>query len=171
MQVKPETDEFDAVVREHFDAMHAFAWRIAGNRHDAEDIAQQTFFQAFRAWKKFEGRAQVRTWLFRIAIRVAGRVLAERERRPSSLEEHTGKECDPLDVLQRDEEAFSLQRALADLAPIHRLVLTLFTLDGLSHREIAEILECPEGTVWSRLHHAKAALQRRWNAQQEEVER
>ena len=153
--------DFDAVVAQHWSAVHALAVRLAAQPADAEDIVQQTFFQAFRGWARFEGRAGVRTWLIRIATRVAARVLEERERRPRPLADTAGSEVEPPERLQGAEDARAVRRALLELAPIHRLVLVLFTIEGLEQREIAEILECPVGTVWSRLNHARAALQRR----------
>ena len=161
-------ENFDAVVAEHWSAVHAFAARLSAQPADADDIVQQTFFQAFRGRARFEGRAGVRTWLFRIAIRVAGRVLAERERRPRALVDPAGSADEPLARLQDAEEARAVRAALLELAPIHRLVLTLFTIEGLKQREIAAILECPEGTVWSRLNHARAALQKRLQRHEDE---
>lgn len=160
--------DFDALVAEHWGAVHALARRLTGHRSDADDATQQTFFQAFRAWRSFAGRASERTWLYRIALRVVARQQAERARRPDALAEHAAEAEEPLARLARDEEAELVRRALLELAPIHRLVLTLFTLEGLKQREIAELLECPEGTVWSRLSHARAALLQRIEAHREE---
>lgn len=163
--------DFDALVAEHWSAVHALARRLTRHGADAEDATQQTFFQAFRAWASFDGRAAARTWLYRIAIRVVARQQTERERRPGALAEHAAEAEEPLEQLERDEEAELVRRALLGLTPIHRLVLTLFTLEGLKAREIAELLECPEGTVWSRLDHARAALQERIEARRKERSR
>jgi len=163
--------DFDALVAEHWSAVHALARRLTRHAADADDATQQTFFQAFRAWPSFEGRAGGRTWLYRIALRVVARQQTERARRPDALGEYAAEADEPLERLERDEEAELVRRALLELTPIHRLVLTLFTHEGLKQREIAELLECPEGTVWSRLAHARAALQERIEARLEERSR
>jgi len=151
------------MVAEHAPTVRAFARRLARGSHDAEDIAQQAFFQAFAAWERFEGRSSVRTWLLRITVRVAARVLAASERTAGPLDDvpvPRAREAGPPAALAGSERAAAVQRAVESLAPRHRLVLGLFTVEGLSHAEIATVLECPLGTVWSRLHHAKRALAR-----------
>ncbi len=164
---------FEAVVDEHWSSVHRFALHLSGAAHDADDIAQQTFFQAYRAWPGFRGDAHVRTWLFRIAIRVAGRVLRQRERAPGPLGDvdAAARDPSPPSVLAADEEATRVRAALARLRPIHRLVLTLFLVEDVAHREIAELLECAEGTVWSRLHSAKAALRTELSRTPEDIQR
>ena len=152
---------FAEVVESHWEAVCHFAYRLCGTRHDAEDIAQQTFYQAFRAYGKFAGRASVRTWLIRIAIHVSTRVLRRRDRAPGPLPDEVVSSTSSRDPLEREEARATLERALEQIRPIHRLVLTLFCVDGLSHREIADLLGCPEGTVWSRLHNARIALSAR----------
>jgi RNA polymerase sigma-70 factor (ECF subfamily) len=156
--------ELQALVDEHWPTVLAFARRVARRPHDAEDIAQQTFFQAFGAWERFEHRSSVRTWLLRIAVRVAMRVLRGREPSHDRLETGEGPEArdgaEPVGALVEAERSAVVRRAIENLARGHRLVLTLFALEGLAHAEIAEVMECPQGTVWSRLHHAKRALAR-----------
>lgn len=168
------SEERERLVGEHWATVYAFARRLLGSPHDAEDVAQQTFFQAFAALERFEGRSAVRTWLLRIAVRVAARVLAGRERAPGALDGNApaaSADDAPDAPLIDGERAEAVRRAVESLAPAHRLVLTLFTVEGLSHAEIAAVLECPEGTVWSRLFHAKRALARRLDPQLLEEER
>lgn len=158
--VTDKKSTFDDVVREHWEPLFRFALRLVGDPHDAEDIAQQTFFQAYRAWVGFRGDAAVRTWLFKIAIRVSARVLKARDRSADALSHDVAHTDDPGGPLEVRERATLVRHAMDALRPIHRLVLTLFLVEGLSHREVAELLGCPEGTVWSRLHNAKKALER-----------
>ena len=94
---------FDDAVREHWEPVFRLALRLVGNPHDAEDVAQQTYFQAYRAWAGFRGDAAVRTWLFRIAIHVSGRVLRARERSPDSLSVDVLHTADPGGALERRE--------------------------------------------------------------------
>ncbi len=155
-------EEFDALVAENGKRLSAFAFRLAGNREDAEEIVQSTFLNALRAWKSFEGRSSGTTWLLRIAVRVSQRILERRSREPRAVVEDHEPGHAPGDPLEAREEAEAVRRTLLELQPIHRLVLTLFAVEGLSHKEIAAVLECPEGTVWSRLHQAKRAFGERF---------
>ena len=128
---------------------------LTGSPGDAEDAAQEVFLAVFRDLPKFRGESRLSTWIYRIAVRTAFRVKAKRPRTvPLDLESAT-ETPDP--ALQR-ERSRHLARALANLSAEHRTVLALFALDGLSHREIAETLGIPEGTVWSRLHLARKKL-------------
>jgi len=79
--VPPRREDFDSAVAAHWDEVYRLAYRLTGDRHDAEDAAQETFYLAYRGWERFEGRAAVRTWLFRIAIRVCGQLLERRQDR------------------------------------------------------------------------------------------
>lgn len=152
---------FEPVVDAHWASILKLAYRMTGDANEAEEIAQQTFFLAYRAWSRFEQRSSVATWLFRIAANQCKRHLLERQRQNSIPLE----QAPPLDT--RDQDPFEsreaqerLDRALQAIRPGHRLVLTLFCLDELDHASIAEVLGCPIGTVWSRLFHARAALAR-----------
>ena len=127
---------------------------------EAEEAAQQTFFKAYKAWDSFEGRSSVRTWLYRIAINVCRRNLTTRKRfqaeRFESHSEPTHPATDPREERMKEK----VSQALKQLAPPHRLILTLFCIDGMKHQEIARIFDVPEGTVWSRLHKAKQELRK-----------
>ena len=155
-----EQRPFEGVVRDHWDAIYRVALRLVGTAHDAEDIAQETFLQAYRAWHSFRGDGAVRTWLVRIAVNLAGRTLRARAAGTDALPEDVATHCDPAQPIEQRERATRIRDALARLRPLHRLTLTLFLVDGLSHRELAHLMECPEGTVWSRLHNAKKALEK-----------
>jgi RNA polymerase sigma-70 factor (ECF subfamily) len=149
--------EFEAVIRACWPRIYQLARRMTGRDAEAEDVAQQTFFLAFQAWSRFEGKSKPDTWLFRIAVNVCRRHLMDRHRRRAAV---PAPESDarPDDAVLARERREAVSRAMELLAPDQRLVLTLFCVDGLSHSQIAEILECPEGTVWSRLYHAKKSL-------------
>lgn len=128
---------------------------LTGNASDAEDAAQEVFLVVFRDLPRFRGESRLSTWIYRIAVRVAFRVKAKHPRTVPLDREPPVETPDP--ALQRERSgqvALALERLSAD----HRTVLALFSLDGLSHREIAETLGIPEGTVWSRLHLARKRL-------------
>ncbi len=147
---------FDEVFAETHGRVLGLCLHLTGNRADAEDAAQETYLAVHRALRRFRGDCRVSTWVYRIAIRAALRVKARRgrERMPwSRIRRH-----EPRDPALDRERSRQIRRALSRLSFEHRTVLALFSLDGLSHREIAETLGIPEGTVWSRLHLARKKL-------------
>jgi RNA polymerase sigma-70 factor (ECF subfamily) len=131
--------------------------RLSGNAHDAFDLSQETFVRAFQGLKAFDGRSAIGTWLHRIATNEALRLLRRRKTERRHLREHTTQATDTVawepNSMQRE-----VQEALSSLAVPHRAVLLLKYQEGLSYEEIAAILECPPGTVASRLNRARAEL-------------
>ncbi len=128
---------------------------LTGNQSDAEDATQETFLAILGGLAGFRGECRISTWVYRIAIRSALRVRARRPREETLAFEPVGDARDPALESERSRQ---VRRALSRLTADHRTVLALFSLDGLSHREIAETLGIPEGTVWSRLHLARKKL-------------
>jgi len=132
---------------------------LTGHAADAEDALQETLLAICRNLPHFRGEARLSTWAYRIAIRAALEVKSRRTRRAEVSEELLKGHVAP--GVPADEQASLRQRAsrlaaAADqLNPEQRAVLSLFAIDGLSHKEIAEVLGVPEGTVWSRLHLAR----------------
>jgi RNA polymerase sigma-70 factor (ECF subfamily) len=134
----------------------ALCLHLTGTRADAEDATQEVFLVVFKGLSRFRGESRLSTWIYRIAVRVAFRVKAKHPRGTTPLDLVPPVDT-PDPALQRERSrqiALALERLSAD----HRTVLALFSLDGLSHREIAETLGIPEGTVWSRLHLARKKL-------------
>jgi RNA polymerase sigma-70 factor (ECF subfamily) len=151
--------EREAAFNEVFEAFRgkvlSLSIHLTGNATDAEDAAQEVFLVVFRDLPRFRGESRLSTWIYRITVRVAFRVKAKHPRTAPLDLEPAVETPDP--ALQRERSrqiALALERLSAD----HRTVLALFSLDGLSHREIAETLGIPEGTVWSRLHLARKKL-------------
>lgn len=129
---------------------------LTGRRADAEDVLQDVFLAVHRALPHFRGESRLSTWIYRIAIRAALEHRARR--RPSEpLDPELPGPSQEDDLVARDR-ARRLLQAMAALSAEHRTVLSLFAVEGLSHREIAEILGVPEGTVWSRLNLARKRL-------------
>jgi RNA polymerase sigma-70 factor (ECF subfamily) len=139
-----------------------------------EDIAQETFIRAYRALHQFRGDAQFYTWLYRIAVNTAKKTLLEMKRDPTVSEaalrtlqddEETslpGLELisaeTPETVLAAKDIANAVNAALDALPEDLRQALTLRELDGLSYEEIAEVMDCPIGTVRSRIFRAREAI-------------
>lgn len=141
---------FEEVYAECQRPVHALCVNLLGNGADAQDAFQDTFLAVAQALPGFRGESSVKTWVHRIAIRTALKLRARR--RPS--EELVDRPAPSRDPAQADAVA----RAMAVLSFEHRVVLALFAIAGLTHAEIADTLAIPEGTVWSRLHHAKRKL-------------
>jgi RNA polymerase sigma-70 factor (ECF subfamily) len=139
-----------------------------------EDIAQETFIRAFRALSQFRGEAQFYTWLYRIAVNTAKKALVDLKRNPvvseSSLrggdedEETSGVDNElttsetPETVLAAKEIAAAVNSAMEALPDELRQAVTLREIEGLSYEEIAEVMNCPIGTVRSRIFRAREAI-------------
>jgi RNA polymerase sigma-70 factor, ECF subfamily len=153
----------EAACREIYEALRPRVFRVClqlcGERTLAEDAMQNAFLAAFRGLRTFRGDAQVSTWIYRVAIREA---LALRARRPPPGEiatETLPSDAVPIDAQVADrQQARAVQAAFRTLSAEHQAVLSLFAVEGLKHRQIAEVLGIPEGTVWYRLHEARKAL-------------
>jgi RNA polymerase sigma-70 factor, ECF subfamily len=149
---------FEELIREHQRMIYSLCYRMTGSLADAEDLAQETFIQAYRHQVTFRGEARVSSWLYRIAVnqclnwrkRVTRREQLHRawsqEARVAS-EEHPGR-------------AQQIQDALMMLNPEQRAAIVLTTYDGLNHAEAAKVLGCAEATVSWRLFAARRTLKR-----------
>jgi len=136
------------------------------NREDALDVAQEVFFRAYRKIKNFQGGSSFYTWLYRIAVNLVIDSQRRQKRTPLDFrdpmdglfEEQNEVAKDPFSDVQARELRETLIAAISDLTPEHKAVIILRTIEGLSYRDIGEILGCSEGTVMSRLHYARKKL-------------
>ena len=143
-----------------------------------EDIAQETFIRAFRALHQFRGEAQFYTWLYRIAVNTAKKALVDMKRDPTVSEaalRGSGDDDDetyrpgnepisdetPDSVLAANEIAAAVNAAMEALPAELRQAVTLREIEGLSYEEIAEVMNCPIGTVRSRIFRAREAISAR----------
>jgi len=136
----------------------ALCYRMMGHRHDAEDVAQETFLRALRGVVGFDPGRPLRPWLLGIAANRCRTALGKRVRRPGLTE--SAEDCvdrrPPLS--DPDDLAFELERALDRLRPEYRTVFTLFHEQNLAYEEIARALDRPVGTVKTWLHRARGEL-------------
>lgn len=138
---------------------------------DVEDVAQEVFVTVHRKLPEFEGRSKLRTWLYAICVRVASDhrrrayVVRERvtEQPPIDTGERTGAEPD----LHVESRAF-VESLLETLDDDKRAVLVLYEIEGLSMREVADVVGCPLQTAYSRLHAARELLRVAWQAAEKE---
>ncbi len=146
------TDAFESAVRPHYAPLIRRLVFVLGNEDDAEDVAQDAYLKAYRSWDRFDG-ADLRAWLYTIALRLAFNQLRGRRRWLAALGriEHRPWH-DPSDP--------DLWAALGSLDPRTRTALLLNVIDGYTHAEISRILAVPEGTVASWLSRGRAALRR-----------
>lgn len=142
-----------------------------------EDIAQETFIRAYRALHQFRGEAQFYTWLYRIAVNTAKKALLDMKRdptvsesafRPTEDEDETYRPRNepisdetPESVLAAKEIAAAVDAAMAALPAELRQAVTLREIDGMSYEEISELMNCPIGTVRSRIFRAREAISAR----------
>jgi RNA polymerase sigma-70 factor (ECF subfamily) len=163
---------YDELVQRYQERIYATVYHMTSNHEDANDLAQESFIKAFQALKSFKGGSSFYTWLYRIAVNKTINFLKQRKNRIHlSLNDlDFNAEHDPdlvafvSDKTPRREANLSelqekLNTALMKLSEPHRLVVVLHDVQGLSHEEIAKIMECNIGTVRSRLFYARQQLQ------------
>ena len=168
-------EAFGRLVRRHQRRVYAAALHILQNHSDADDATQEAFVRAYKGLSTFDGRSDFFSWLYRITVNTAlnalrggkrGAALAQRGGteaahvggRPESL----GQEIhDPAQQVQRSAEVNRVMEAIAELSPSLRVTIVLATIEELPHKQIAEILEIPEGTVAWRVNEARRLLRLR----------
>jgi RNA polymerase sigma-70 factor (ECF subfamily) len=131
--------------------------RMLGRRHDAEDVAQEVFLRAFRNLHRWDQVRPLRPWLLTIAANRCRTHLEERGRRPVPTDLQADRLAERRPIGKRDD-AEEIQQALATLRPEYQQCFVLFYQQELSVEEVAEVLECPEGTVKTWLHRARKEL-------------
>ncbi len=148
----------------------AAALRVLHNPDDAEDAVQETFLKIWRALPSFEGRSSFPTWVHRIVTNTSLDLLRKTAARPETVERVERQDDLPVAAVEpvcietpesalRNREIERMVRlAVAGLPPAHRQTVILREFEDCSYQEIAEITECPIGTVMSRLHHARNKL-------------
>jgi RNA polymerase sigma-70 factor, ECF subfamily len=155
----------DALLRRHYDRLHAVCRRITGHDADALDATQEALLALARSIRTFDGRAAFTTWSYRIAVNAALDELRRRNRRPVvALPDHDGAlaaTADPLDDPERVSERLVLDEAIRSLPLEFRAAVVLRDLCALDYAEIAAILDIPPGTVRSRIARGRGQLARR----------
>lgn len=162
---------FDLLVIKYQQRIVNLVNRFVHNHSDALDVTQEAFLKAYRALPRFRGDSAFYTWMYRIAVNTAKNHLAVQSRRPSSSSEHDISEMEqiqadpalrdestPEHLILRDEIQDTVIKAIEKLPDDLKTAITLRELEGMSYEEIAEVMECPIGTVRSRIFRAREAV-------------
>lgn len=167
---KGDKRAFDLLVAKYQHKVLSVIGRFVHDQDEAMDVAQEAFIKAYRALKNFRGESAFYTWIYRIAVNTAKNHLVSRGRRPpgSDVEIEDAEYYDggsalhetssPENNLLRDELEKVIYDAIAALPDDLKTAVTLREFDGLSYEEIAEVMDCPVGTVRSRIFRGREAI-------------
>ncbi|MBX3157248.1 MAG: sigma-70 family RNA polymerase sigma factor [Deltaproteobacteria bacterium] len=167
-----DREAFGRLVRRHQRRVYAAALHILGSHSDADDVTQESFVRAYRGLASFDGRADFFTWLYRITVNTALNALRSDKRgnalhnRGHAEASHVGGRPEalgqsaqnPAQKVHQSAEVTRVLEAVATLSAPLRVTLVLATVEELPHRQIAEILDIPEGTVAWRVNEARRLL-------------
>lgn len=164
---------FDVLVRKYQHKIIKLVSRYVRDPSETQDVAQEAFIKAYRALGKFRGESAFYTWLYRIAINTAKNYLVSQGRRPPDTDidaedavQYEGAAAlktthSPERMVLKDEIETTIYRAIEDLPEDLRTAITLRELEGLSYEEIAQAMDCPIGTVRSRIFRAREAIDKK----------
>ncbi len=171
---KGDREAFGALVEEYQARIVNIAFGMLSDRDDAMDAAQETFIRIYRAIGGFNEKSSLSTWIYSICKNVCSDALRKRQRtiRGASIEasaadedskviEPADADADPEQRYIKNERQRLVKKALSELKPEYREMITLYDLNGLSYEEIAEVLDIPIGTVKSRLSRARDGLKKK----------
>lgn len=170
-----DREAFGRLVKRHQRRVYAAALHILGNHSDADDATQEAFVRAYRGLSTFDGRADFFTWLYRITVNTALNALRS-DKRGAALHQKGNTEAahvggrpealgqvasSPAQQVQQTGEVSRVLHAVASLSASLRVTLVLATIEELPHKQIAEILDIPEGTVAWRVNEARRLLKQK----------
>ena len=171
---KGDKTAFDLLVRKYQHKVVKLVTRYLRDPSEAEDVAQEAFIKAYRAIPQFRGDSAFYTWLYRIAINTAKNAIVSRDRNPvefdldmqnveesSSMQLRLADSETPESLLQTEEIRETVNRAIEALPEDLRTAIVLRELEGLSYEDIAQAMDCPVGTVRSRIFRAREAIDKR----------
>lgn len=165
--------EFERQALAHIDALYGAAYRLTRNPRDAEDLVQDSLLRAYRFWDSFQQDSNCKAWLLRIVTNTFINEYQRKKRSREVLDAATAEQSatdgvlvqasandkqSPEKVLLQNSVSDDVQRALDSLPDDFRTAVILCDMQGLSYKEIAEIMECPVGTVMSRLFRGRKLL-------------
>jgi len=165
-------EAYDELVRLYQERIYSTVYHMTANHEDANDLAQDTFIKAYQALASFKEESSFFTWVYRIAVNKTINFLKQRKNKAqlslNDLDFNAEHDAQLVALIsdrtpRRDVALAELQEklntAMLKLSEVHRLVVTLHDVQGLSHEEIGKIMDCNTGTVRSRLFYARQQLQ------------
>ena len=169
-----DRERYEQWVERHGEELYRFAYRLCGQKEQAEDLVQETFYHAWQSMGSLREEHRARAWLFRILRHRYSHQVRTASRRPrantpleSAPERSDPAPQPPVEVMAREE---SLQLALDGLEDRYRVPLLMVFMEGLTCREAAEQLEIPLGTVLSRIHRGRRVMRQVLEKQEAEAE-
>mgnify|MGYP002409403105 FL=1 len=160
-----DTDAFEELISPYMQKAYEIAYRMCGNHADAEDIAQEAMIKAYKSVAKFDGRSAFSTWLYRIISNTVIDMARSRSRRSAVPLDIIGDRCDldpngnPAECAETNLLQNDIQNALLKLPSEQRAILIMRDIQDRSYQEIAQLLGISLGTVKSRIHRGRTALQ------------
>ncbi|MFM2198509.1 MAG: hypothetical protein RLZZ505_1941 [Verrucomicrobiota bacterium] len=167
-----DTRAFDALILKYGDKLFGLVYSMTSHKEDTHDLLQEIFAKAYQSLPSFRGKSTFYTWIYQIATNRTLNFLKKRKNRAatslddmeSSVQQDpalidTTHDSNPERRTNINELQKRLNEAMMGLSEAHRMVVTLFDIQGMSHGEIAKVLETSEGTIRSRLHYAHLQLQ------------
>jgi RNA polymerase sigma-70 factor (ECF subfamily) len=170
---KGDRAAFDLLFTRYQHKIFGLVSRFIRDPEEIEDVVQEAFIKAYRALPRFRGDSAFYTWLYRIAINTAKNHLVARSRRPPDVDvdaedaefmdggDSLRESENPENALARDQLEAAIDDAIRNLPDDLRSAVTLREFDGLSYEQIAEVMDCPVGTVRSRIFRAREAIDQR----------
>lgn len=165
--VEGDVEAFNELVNRHHTKIYGLAYRMLGNSDDAQDATQETFLEAYKSIKTFRFQSQFGTWLYRVGLNTCNQIIRKAKSRNRMMDAYTEEKSVrgmteereiPERLAIKAEQKEIIQAAIDRLPPKQREVVTLFYMQHLKYKEIAEILDCSIGTVASRLNKAMQNL-------------
>jgi RNA polymerase sigma-70 factor (ECF subfamily) len=162
--------EFEREAIPHSDLLYNYALRMTNNAADAHDLLQETFLKAYRFWDKYEKGTNIRAWLFRILKNSFINRYRKESKEPETVDyddiqniftavrSDAAESGDLQNALEKNLFDDDVAEAVASLPEEFRTVVILCDIEGLTYEEIAEFIDCPLGTVRSRLHRGRKLL-------------
>jgi RNA polymerase sigma-70 factor, ECF subfamily len=173
---KGDMSALEELIQKYQKWVYTLAYRTLKNHADADDVTQDTFIRVYRNIQQFQPKPghQFAGWLYRVTVNLSlnqskkrGRETAgfisshssmEMDEKENPIDRVPDKKANPGKEVQDRELSMKIQEALDTLSPEHRTTFTLYEMQGYSYKEISEIMQCPTGTVMSRLYYAKKVL-------------